>query len=225
VQFIGQIVALTILRRRQPGLKRPYRQWLYPIPSLIALVGWIYIFHSSGWPAIRIMIGWTMAGIVAYFAWPRSTTCGRSAPRRSTRSFGPRRPPMGPPRPSSRWPADPPHGRILNMPVTSHRRGRRTHAVAAAIAALLALVGPGAGAAPPAQAAHGTGVERTPVMGCSSWSFLRMGVNARRIEAEAHAMVTSGLRAAGHRYVNLDDNWYDCPGPQGPDVDLATAAG
>jgi amino acid transporter len=71
VQFIGQIVALTILRRRQPGLKRPYRQWLYPIPSLIALVGWIYIFHSSGWPAIRIMIGWTVAGIIAYFIWAK----------------------------------------------------------------------------------------------------------------------------------------------------------
>jgi amino acid transporter len=41
VQFIGQIVALAILRRQQPGLKRPYRQWLYPLPSLIALVGWI----------------------------------------------------------------------------------------------------------------------------------------------------------------------------------------
>jgi len=71
VQFIGQIVALTILRRRQPGLRRPYRQWLYPLPSLVALVGWIYIFHGSGWPAIRIMLGWTVAGIIAYFIWAR----------------------------------------------------------------------------------------------------------------------------------------------------------
>ncbi len=71
VQFIGQIVALTILRRKQPGLLRPYRQWLYPIPSLIALVGWIYIFHGSGWPAIRIMIGWTVAGMIAYIIWAK----------------------------------------------------------------------------------------------------------------------------------------------------------
>ncbi|HWE14437.1 MAG TPA: APC family permease [Solirubrobacteraceae bacterium] len=72
VQFIGQIVALTILRRKQPGLKRPYRQWLYPLPSLIALVGWIYIFQASGWPAIRIMLGWTILGIIAYLIWARS---------------------------------------------------------------------------------------------------------------------------------------------------------
>jgi amino acid transporter len=71
VQFIGQIAALTILRRRQPGLLRPYRQWLYPLPSLIALVGWIYIFQASGWPAIRLMLGWTILGLIAFLVWAR----------------------------------------------------------------------------------------------------------------------------------------------------------
>ena len=71
VQFIGQIVALTILRRRQPDLVRPYRQWLYPLPSIAALAGWIYTFQASGWPAIRIMLGWTLLGIVAFLIWAR----------------------------------------------------------------------------------------------------------------------------------------------------------
>jgi amino acid transporter len=71
VQFIGQIAALTILRRKQPKLRRPYKQWLYPVPSLIALAGWIYIFQASGWPAIRIMLIWTAAGIVAFLIWAR----------------------------------------------------------------------------------------------------------------------------------------------------------
>ena len=35
------------------------------------LVGWIYIFHGSGWPPIRIMIGWTVAGIIAYIIWAK----------------------------------------------------------------------------------------------------------------------------------------------------------
>jgi amino acid transporter len=71
VQFIGQIAALTILRRKQPGLPRPYRQWLYPIPSALALIGWVYIYQASGWPAIRIMLGWTILGLVAYLIWAR----------------------------------------------------------------------------------------------------------------------------------------------------------
>ena len=71
VQFIGQIAALTILRKKQPRLRRPYKQWLYPVPSVIALVGWIYIFQGSGWSAIRIMLAWTGLGIVAFLIWAR----------------------------------------------------------------------------------------------------------------------------------------------------------
>ena len=87
VQFIGQIVALTILRRRQPGLRRPYRQWLYPLPSFIALVGWIYIFQASGWPAIRIMIGWTVLGIIAYVIWARVNRLWPFGPRQIQEEF------------------------------------------------------------------------------------------------------------------------------------------
>src|SRR5205807_10396723 len=32
VQFIGQIGAVTLLRRRAPDMPRPYRMWLYPLP-------------------------------------------------------------------------------------------------------------------------------------------------------------------------------------------------
>lgn len=71
VQFIGQIAALTVLRRRQPGLRRPYRQWLYPVPSIIALAGWIYIFQASGWSAIRLTLIWTALGIIAFLIWAK----------------------------------------------------------------------------------------------------------------------------------------------------------
>jgi amino acid transporter len=71
VQFIGGIGALVILRRRQPELRRPYRQWLYPVPCIIALVGWVYIFVSSGWSAIELAIVWTALGVVAYLIWAR----------------------------------------------------------------------------------------------------------------------------------------------------------
>src|SRR5712691_6421267 len=47
VQFIGQIGAVTLLRRQAPDLPRPYRMWLYPVPSLLALLGWIFIFATT----------------------------------------------------------------------------------------------------------------------------------------------------------------------------------
>ncbi|GAC1464439.1 MAG: APC family permease [Ktedonobacteraceae bacterium] len=82
VQSVGQIAALTILRRRQPGLNRPYRMWLYPLFSIIALVGWVYVFVASGlngtefilpiWTnPMLLAIAWTVLGIVAYLLWAR----------------------------------------------------------------------------------------------------------------------------------------------------------
>ena len=76
--------------------------------------------------------------------------------------------------------------------------------------------GPAAGAAtayPPG------GPDQTPVMGWSGWSFLRLGADTSQVEGEARALVSTGLAAAGYRYVNIDDGWYQCPGPQGPNVD------
>lgn len=58
-----------------------------------------------------------------------------------------------------------------------------------------------------------------PVMGWSSWSFLRKDPTAARIEAQARAMHASGLQAVGYRYINIDDFWYQCPDKHGPNVD------
>jgi basic amino acid/polyamine antiporter, APA family len=46
IQFIAQIVALPLLRRRYAG-KLPYRMWLYPLPAILALAGWIGVMVGS----------------------------------------------------------------------------------------------------------------------------------------------------------------------------------
>ena len=67
--------------------------------------------------------------------------------------------------------------------------------------------------------AEDNGLERTPVLGWSSWSFLRQNPTAAQVKAQALALQNSGLQKIGYKYVNLDDFWYQCPGPQGPNVD------
>jgi hypothetical protein len=74
-------------------------------------------------------------------------------------------------------------------------------------------------AAAPVVRAAGAGPDQTPVMGWSSWSFLRLGADAPQVEGEARALVQTGLARAGYQYLNIDDGWYQCPGPQGPNVD------
>jgi hypothetical protein len=62
-------------------------------------------------------------------------------------------------------------------------------------------------------------LERTPVLGWSSWSFMRKHPTAAKMKAQALALHNSGLQNLGYQYINLDDFWYQCPGPQGPNVD------
>jgi amino acid transporter len=47
VQFCGQIVALVVLRKLRPDMPRPFRMWLYPLPALIAFVGWIFLLVTT----------------------------------------------------------------------------------------------------------------------------------------------------------------------------------
>ena len=42
-QFIPQIFALFAMRLYRKDIARPYGMWLYPIPAIIALVGWTYV--------------------------------------------------------------------------------------------------------------------------------------------------------------------------------------
>jgi alpha-galactosidase len=89
------------------------------------------------------------------------------------------------------------------------------------VAAFAITIGTGLAVAAPQQAvAENNGLAvSAPLMGWSSWSFLRNSPTATKVEAEANALKSSGLSAHGYDYVNLDDFWYQCPGGQGPNVD------
>ena len=80
VQSVAQIVALTVLRRRQPELRRPYRQWLYPLPSLLALAGWIYVYESASTTSLIGSGIWIVCGVAAYLLWARATRSWPFAP-------------------------------------------------------------------------------------------------------------------------------------------------
>ena len=56
VQFIGQIAALHILRTRRPDVPLPFRMWLYPMPALLALIGWIFLWATSGLTLLLIVL-------------------------------------------------------------------------------------------------------------------------------------------------------------------------
>jgi amino acid transporter len=73
IQFIGQIVAVAVLRWKAPAAERPYRIWLYPLPSLVALAGWLFIFVTAGTKVILFAVAVILAGVIFFLVWSRAT--------------------------------------------------------------------------------------------------------------------------------------------------------
>jgi tetraacyldisaccharide 4'-kinase len=69
VQFIGQIVALHLLRTTRPEIHLPFRMWLYPLPSIVALAGWIFLFATAKASVLLIATGVLASGCLAYALW------------------------------------------------------------------------------------------------------------------------------------------------------------
>lgn len=73
VQFIGQIVAVTLLRKNAPQQLRPYKIWLYPLPSFIALAGWLFIYLTLDWKIILMSLAALTIGVGSFLTWSAST--------------------------------------------------------------------------------------------------------------------------------------------------------
>jgi amino acid transporter len=69
IQFIGQAAAVIRLRRVAPEMNRPFRVWLYPLPAVVAMVGWSFVFITSEWKVLVFSLAVAAAGVVAYFLW------------------------------------------------------------------------------------------------------------------------------------------------------------
>ena len=60
---------------------------------------------------------------------------------------------------------------------------------------------------PPLHAVLSNGLASTPPMGWNSWNFFRDKIDDSTVRQIADAMVRTGMRDAGYRYVNIDDTW------------------
>jgi APA family basic amino acid/polyamine antiporter len=87
VQFMGQVLALPLLRKRLTPAGLPYKMWLYPVPAIVAFVGWAYLFLTSGWGAITVGLATLGAGVVAFLwrarvsaTWPFAPPAASGAP-------------------------------------------------------------------------------------------------------------------------------------------------
>lgn len=66
IQFMAQVFAVTLIRRGRPDIARPFKMPFYPLPSVIAFLGWLYILVASGLVYIFAGLVLMVLGVAAY---------------------------------------------------------------------------------------------------------------------------------------------------------------
>jgi hypothetical protein len=56
---------------RQPGVPLPFKMKLYPLPSLAAFAGWLFLWGTSGWRLLAMGAGVVVSGSLVFMIWQR----------------------------------------------------------------------------------------------------------------------------------------------------------
>jgi APA family basic amino acid/polyamine antiporter len=73
LQFLVQAIGVIVFRVTRPEVARPFRMWLYPLPVLVAIAGFLFILFNrqNALQEIRYAVVILLAGLVIYMirAW------------------------------------------------------------------------------------------------------------------------------------------------------------
>jgi APA family basic amino acid/polyamine antiporter len=67
-------VAVLVLRRTDPGRRRPFRTPFIWIVAPVSVVGCIYLYSSLDWASILVLPGWGAIGLLIYFLYSRGNS-------------------------------------------------------------------------------------------------------------------------------------------------------
>ncbi len=71
IQFAGQAIGVTLLRRRNGSSHLPYKMPLYPLPVILATGIWLWIFYSTGRAFMLAGLLVIATGIIAFLVKAR----------------------------------------------------------------------------------------------------------------------------------------------------------
>ena len=77
VQFVAQAVGIIAWRLRAPQDARPYRMPFFPLPAVLSILIWLFIFCYSGWPFIAGALGIIVSGALLFELLPSPPAFGK----------------------------------------------------------------------------------------------------------------------------------------------------
>jgi amino acid transporter len=71
LRFIWQCAGVILLYQLRKDIAQPFKMWLYPLPALVSLALWLYIFLTGPAEGIVFSVLFLLASIVAYYVFER----------------------------------------------------------------------------------------------------------------------------------------------------------
>ncbi len=75
IQFVGQIATVFYLRGTRKSAGLGFRMPLFPVPALVALAGWLFVFSTSDTPVLIYGVASLVAGIAVFLIWDAAVEC------------------------------------------------------------------------------------------------------------------------------------------------------
>jgi amino acid transporter len=70
-QFVAQAFGVVLLRNLQPDRPRPWRMWAYPLPIVVAIGGWLFVYAGTGRLFIAIGAATLLVGLAVFAVWAK----------------------------------------------------------------------------------------------------------------------------------------------------------
>jgi amino acid transporter len=79
LRFIWQCGAVILLHEYRKDIPQPFVMWLYPLPALVSLALWLYIFFTGPREGVWFSVAFLAVSVAAYYLFLR-TRGGQAAP-------------------------------------------------------------------------------------------------------------------------------------------------
>jgi amino acid transporter len=71
IQFVAQAAGVIALRLKKEQTYLPFKMWLFPLPAVMGILVWLFIFFSAEWKYITGALAVIISGVIVFLIFAR----------------------------------------------------------------------------------------------------------------------------------------------------------